>query len=200
MPAQQRLTVAVTGQDTASGLSAFLAGLGSQSGADRPLPPVHLWNPERCSSEGDFRIRGDGVWFHEGSPIGREAMVRLFSSILRKDEDGKTYLVTPGEKVLVTVEDAPFLAVRVDRHGEGREQTLAFTTQGGEVVAAGPEHPLRIAFEPQSGEPRPYVLVRGRLEARILRAPFYEMTGWAEQHEGRFGVWSGGAFFPLEPG
>lgn len=190
----------MTGQNTEAGLSAFLAGLAAQSGAERRLPPVEAWNPTRCTEEGDFRIRADGVWFHEGTPIGREAMVRLFSSILRKDADGETYLVTPGEKVRVTVEDAPFLAVRVDRHGEGEGQTLVFTTQVGDVAPAGPERPLRLAFDPVSGEPRPYVLVRGRLEARILRAPFYEMTGWAQHHDGRFGVWSGGAFFPLEPG
>jgi hypothetical protein len=194
------LTVAVTGQNTDFGLSAFLAGLAAQGGGERRLPPVEAWNPDRCTEEGDFRIRADGVWFHEGSPIGREAMVRLFSSILRKDADGGTYLVTPGEKVRVKVEDAPFLAVRVDRHGEGAGQTLVFTTQVGDVVAMGPEHPLRVTFDRATGEPRPYVMVRGRLEARILRAPFYEMTAWADHHEGRFGVWSGGAFFALEPG
>lgn len=190
----------MTDQHTDTPLASFLAELARSAGRENPLPPVHAWNPERCSEEGNFRIRADGVWFHEGRSIGREAMVRLFSSILRKDPDGQTYLVTPGEKVRVLVEDAHFLAVRVDRHGAGTEQTLAFTTQMGDVAAAGPERPLRIVFDPATGEPRPYVAVRGGLEARILRAPFYEMSAWAESFEGRFGVWSGGAFFPLEPG
>ena len=159
-----------------------------------------MWNPKRCTEEGDCHIRADGQWFHEGAPIGREAMVRLFSSILRKDEDGETYLVTPGEKVRVKVEDAPFTAIRVDRHGEGASQALAFTTNVGDVVVAGADHPLRLAFDGATGAPRPYVLVRGRLEARILRPPFYELTAWAVSHAGRFGVWSSGAFFPLEPG
>jgi hypothetical protein len=189
----------VTDQDTDTELASFLAELARSAGSERPLPPVHAWNPERCSKEGDFRIQADGVWFHEGRPIAREAMVRLFSSILRKDPDGETYLVTPGEKVRVFVEDAHFLAVRVDRHGIGAAQTLVFTTQIGDVAAAGPERPLRITFDPATGEPRPYVRVRGGLEARILRAAFYEMSAWAENCEGRLGVWSGGAFFPLEP-
>jgi uncharacterized protein len=115
-----------------SSLSDFLASLGA--GRQGGAPPVHLWNPQRCSEEGDFRIRADGVWLHEGSPIGREAMVRLFASILRKDDDGQTYLVTPGEKVRVRVEDAPFLGIRVDRYGEGRDQTIAVTTNVGDMV------------------------------------------------------------------
>ncbi len=177
-------------------LSEFLARLG----AGVTLPPVHLWNPQRCSEEGDFRIQADGVWLHEGSPIGREAMVRLFSSILRKDDDGQTYLVTPGEKVRVKVADAPFLAVRADRHGQGIDQSIAFTTNVGDVVVAGPDHPLRVAFDAATGEPRPYVLVRGMLEARVLRAPYYELAAWAVTAGEKNGVWSGGVFFPLEAG
>lgn len=104
-------------------------------------------------------------------------------------------LVTPGEKIVVRVEDAPFVAIRVDRHGEGETQTLAFTTNVGDVVVAGPEHSIRVSYA--NGEPRPYVHVRGRLEARILRAPFYELVEWAEPRDGELGVWSGGAWWRL---
>ena len=128
----------------------------------------------------------------------REALVRLFASILRKDADGETYLVTPVEKIKVLVEDAPFLAIRVDRAGAGREQNLVFTTNVGDIVTAGPERPLRVQFDPATGEPRPYVLVRGRLEARVLRAPFFELADWSELDGRRMGVWSGGAFFPID--
>ena len=125
----------------------------------------------------------------------RESLVRLFASILRKDADGETYLVTPVEKIRVRVEDAPFLAVRVDRDGQGPEQNLVFTTNVGDVVIAGPGNPIRVNYT--GDEPRPYVLVRGRLEARILRAPFYEMIEWSERRDGRLGVWSGGVWFEL---
>ena len=127
----------------------------------------------------------------------RESLVRLFASILRKDADCETYLVTPVEKIRVRVEDAPFLAVRVDRHGRGPEQTLLFTTNVGDVIAAGPDRPIRV--ERRGDEPRPYVLVRGRLEARILRAPFYELVEWAEPRDGKHGVWSGGEWWELGP-
>lgn len=181
----------------ASSLEQLVAALkvhAADGGAERRLPPVERWNPEYCGLAG-FEILKDGTWLHEGTRITREPMVRLFSSILRKDEDGETYLVTPVEKILVRVEDAPFLAVRVDRHGEGREQNLVFTTNVGDVTIAGPERPLRVAYK--NGEPRPYVLVRGRLEARVLRAPFYEMVEWAELRDGKLGVWSGGVWFEL---
>jgi len=191
-------SITVSAAEPSASFAAFLASLGANPG--ERTPPVHLWNPTRCSEEGDFRIRADGVWLHEGSPIGREAMVRLFASILRKDGDGETYLVTPGEKVRVRVEDAAFLGVRADRHGRGREQSIAITTNVGDVAVIGPEHPLRVAFDAATGEPRPYVLVRGRLEARIVRAAYYELAQWVEPHEGRWGLWSGAAFFALEAG
>jgi hypothetical protein len=161
---------------------------------DRAPPPVERWNPAYCGQAG-FEILRDGTWKHEGTRIARENMVRLFASILRKDEDGFTYLVTPVEKIRVAVEDAPFVAVRADRHGVGREQTLLFTTNVGDVVAAGPSHPIRVKRIGE--EPRPYVLVRGRLEARILRAPFYELVEWAEARDGKLGVWSGGVWWEL---
>jgi hypothetical protein len=160
----------------------------------RGLPPVHLWNPER-SGEIDIVIRKDGSWVHEGGVIGREALVRLFSTILRKDPDG-VFLVTPHEKLRITVEDAPFTAIRLDRIGEA----LRFVTNVGDEVEAGPEHPIRVATD-ESGEPRPYVLVRGGLEALITRPVFYELVELAEARDVdggvELGVASNGAWFPV---
>lgn len=165
------------------------------------LPPVERWHPEYCG-EMDMVIRRDGSWWHEGTRIGRPALVRLFARILRKDEDGETYLVTPVEKIRIEVQAGHFLAVRVDAVGEGREQTLVFTTDHEEKIAAGPDHPLRISFG-EDGEPEPYVRVRGRLEALLTRPVFYELASLAVEGEAgdgrtRHGVWSGGVFFPLE--
>jgi hypothetical protein len=166
----------------------------------RGLPPVEKWNPDFCGDI-DMRIARDGTWYYMGSPIGRPAMVRLFSSVLRKDADGKTYLVTPVEKLGITVDDAHFVAVAMRREGEGRGQTLIFTTHVGDEVAAGPDHPIRVERNVESGEPTPYIHVRGRLEALIARAVYYDLValGHEEEHDGerRFGVWSGGVFFPL---
>lgn len=178
-----------------SDLEQMLAALKAQAGTgDKARPPVDQWNPAYCGAAG-FEILRDGTWLHEGTRITRESMVKLFASILRKDADGETYLVTPVEKILVRVADAPFLAVRVDRHGSGPDQVLVFTTNVGDIVTAGPANPLRVAYA--GDEPRPYVLVRGRLEARILRAPFYEMVDWAEARDGTLGVWSGGVWWEL---
>jgi hypothetical protein len=179
----------------------FIASLQREAGGKgRGPPPVDRWNPPFCG-DSFIEILKDGSWKHEGARMTRESLVRLFASILRKDEDGVTYLVTPVEKVSVKVEDAPFLAVRVDREGVDRNQTIAFTTNMGDVAALDPDHPLRV--ELNGGEPRPYVLVRGRLEARVLRAPFYELVDWAQEEatpEGpRLGVWSRGVFFPVGP-
>ena len=159
----------------------------------RGLPPVHLWNPPNCG-EIDIRIRRDGVWFHEGTPIGREALVRLFSTVLRKDDDG-VYLVTPVEKLKITVEDAPFIAVRVDREGEA----LRFTTNVGDEVEAGPDNPIRVEMDRETGEPRPYLHVRRGLEALIARPVFYEMVEMAREHEGRMAVSSNDAWFAVGP-
>ncbi|MFZ2029256.1 MAG: DUF1285 domain-containing protein [Vitreimonas sp.] len=175
-------------------LIASLKAHASDGAGERRLPPVDKWNPEYCGLAG-FEILRDGTWLHEGTRITREPMVRLFSSILRKDADGETYLVTPVEKILVKVADAPFLAMRVDRDGAGEAQNLVFTTNVGDVTVAGPEHPLRVSYT--GDEPRPYVHVRGRLEARILRAPFYEMIEWTDRRDGKLGVWSGGVWFEL---
>jgi hypothetical protein len=177
-------------------LEQMLAALKSEAGAGRGPPPVERWNPAHCGDIG-MEILADGTWKHEGTRITREPLVRLFASILRKDEDGQTYLVTPVEKIVVRVEDAPFTAIRVDHDGEGENQTLVFTTNVGDVVTAGPANPLRVSYNGE--EPRPYVRVRGRLEARILRAPFYELVDWAQPRDGKLGLWSGGAWFEIGP-
>ena len=169
---------------------------------DGKLPPVHLGTPER-SADIHMEIRADGSWWHEGDPINRERLVKLFSRILRKDEDGSVWLVTPYEKVIVHVADAPFLAVRVERAGEaGPQQTLAFVTNLGDVTLAGPDAPLRVETDPETGEPSPYVLVRGQLEAKLARSVFYELANMAEpapDGSDMLGVWSQGVFFPLGP-
>jgi len=159
----------------------------------RGLPPVHLWNPAHCG-EIDIRIRRDGVWFHEGTPIGREALVRLFSTVLRLDPDGY-HLVTPVEKLKISVEDAPFMAVRVD----AADGVLRFLTNVGDEVEAGPGNPIRVATDPETGEPAPYIHVRRGLEARIRRPVFYELVEMAEDRDGVTGVTSNGAFFPIGP-
>ncbi len=162
-------------------------------GEGRGLPPVHLWNPESCG-EIDIVIRPDGLWFHEGTPIGRPQLVRLFSTVLRKDPDGY-WLVTPVEKLRITVEDAPFTAVRVDRE----EGALVFHTNVGDRVQAGPEHPIRVEMDPQSEEPRPYLHVRAGLEALIARPVFYELVAMGEARDGRLCVASNGERFDLGP-
>lgn len=159
------------------------------------LPPVHKWNPPFCG-EMDMRIARDGTWFYQGSPIGRKPMVRLFSTVLRQDEDGCYYLVTPVEKLAIRVDDAPFLAVEMTAHGAGEAQVLTFRTNVEDEVMAGPEHPIRVVVA-ADGEPSPYVHVRDRLEALIARAVFYDLVELAVEREGRLGVWSAGAYFPL---
>jgi hypothetical protein len=177
-------------------LEDFLAGLRTLSGQEGRLPPVERWNPPFCGEAG-LEIRVDGSWWHDGARMTREPLVRLFASILRRDGDGRHYLVTPAEKIAIAVADAPFLGVRVDRAHAGDGPVIAVTTNLGDVVVIGPDNPLRLAFA-HTGEPRPYVRVRGGLEARILRAPFYELADWGEKRDGVFGVTSAGAFFPLE--
>lgn len=168
--------------------------------AERRLPPVDQWNPEHCG-DSDMRIAADGHWFHAGSPIGRPAMVRLFSSILRREADGSHVLVTPVEKLSIAVDDAPFLAVEVVSEGEGRERQLAFRLQTDDLVLAGPDHPLRIETA-ADGTPRPYLHVRGPtdrpLEALLNRPVFYQLVdlALAEQRPGEApGLWSGGTYF-----
>lgn len=179
-----------------AGLAGVIKAAGNQP-KERGLPPVHLWNPAHCGDI-DIVIKRDGTWFHEGTPIGREALVRLFSTVLRLDPDG-LHLVTPVEKLRITAEDAPFVAVRVDRDGDD----LVFTTNVGDRVTAGPDHAVRVESEPDTDEPAPYLHVRRGLEARINRPVFYELVEMAEERdtpEGpQLGVTSGGAFFPVGP-
>ena len=178
-----------------------LAQAASAAAKGKGLPPVHLWNPPFCGDI-DMRIARDGTWFYEGTPIGRPAMVRLFANIL-KLEEGKYFLVTPVEKVGITVDDAPFVAVDFRKQGEGQEQKLVFVTNLGDEAEAGNSHPIRVVRDPQSGEPSPYVMIRAGLEALIDRKSFYRLVelGTHEPHEGAswFGLWSGGVFFPVIP-
>ena len=164
--------------------------------------PVENWHPEYCG-EMDMVIRRDGSWWHERSRITRAPLIKLFASILRKDEDGMTYLVTPAEKIQIQVERAHFLATRVDIHGSGQDQRLLFTTNMDEVVEAGPTRPLRVDTDPDSLEPAPFITVRGRLEASLIRPVFYELVEHAveiETDDGKqLGVYGGGVFFPLGP-
>ena len=163
----------------------------------RGLPPVHLWNPPFCGDL-DMRIARDGTWFYLGTPIGRFELVRLFSTILRRDGDDY-FLVTPVEKVGITVDDAPFVAVDFEPEGEGATQALIFETNVGDKVVAGPENPIRVVRDPKTGEPSPYVLIRANLEALIDRKSFYRLVDIGAHHDGWFGVWSGGTFFQVIP-
>jgi len=163
------------------------------------LPPVQAWKPEHCG-EIEIRIARDGAWYHEGRPIPRERMVKLFASILRRDGD-VYYLVTPVEKLAIEVEDAPFVAVEMTVHGSDQEQVLVFRTNVDDQVMAGPEHPLRIEIKPGSDEPSPYIHVRDRLEALIARPVFYDLVELAVERRldgvPWLGVLSAGAFFPI---
>ena len=161
------------------------------------LPPVHLWNPPHCGDL-DMRIARDGTWFYLGTPIGRPELVRLFSTILRKDGD-RYLLVTPVEKVGIIVDDAPFVAVDFEVSGHGAEQVLRFVTNVGDTTVAGADAPIRVPRDPKTGEPSPYVLVRTNLEALIDRKSFYRLVEIGSHHEGFFGLWSGGVFFPVLP-
>lgn len=165
--------------------------------AGKKLPPVDKWNPTHCGTSG-MRIARDGTWFHEGSPIGRPAMVRLFSTILRREPDGGFVLVTPVEKLDIEVEDAPFVAVELETEGEGKDRSLAFRLNTGDMVVAGPGHPL--LFRQGEDGPHPYVEVRGGLEALIARPVYYELANLALAEGAEpAGLWSGGAFFKLDP-
>ncbi|MBY0448157.1 MAG: DUF1285 domain-containing protein [Hyphomonadaceae bacterium] len=175
-------------------LSQLLQG-GDENAPFRPRP-VERWNPQRCGDIG-LEILADGTWRHEGAPIPRPALVRLFASILRRDPDG-FYLVTPVEKVVVRVADAPFVIVSARREGEGAAQRVGLCTNVGEEFVLDAAHPLRVAAD-AGGGPRPYVMVRAGLEALIARSVYYDLAEWGApgpSGEG-FGVWSGGAWLAL---
>ena len=145
----------------------------------------------------DIRIDKTGQWFHEGSPIGRKELVKLFASVLKKDATGDYWLQTPVEKGRIQVEDAPFIAVIMDVQGSGEAQVLRFETNVGDTMSAGPDNPIRVVIDPQTQEPSPYVTVRDNLEAKIARPVFYDLVALGLEHGGAFGVWSNGVFFPL---
>ncbi|MFV2003006.1 MAG: DUF1285 domain-containing protein [Paracoccaceae bacterium] len=181
---------------TAEGLAAA-----ARTASARGLPPVHLWNPPFCGDL-DMRIARDGTWFYLGTPIGRPALVRLFSTIIRRDGDDY-FLVTPVEKVGIKVDDAPFVAVDFDVGNPGPDQTLTFTSNVGDTATAGPDHPIRVERDPITGEPSPYILIRTNLEALIDRKSFYRLVdiGVHEAHNGEkwFGLRTSGHFFAIIP-
>lgn len=188
---------------TAAGDTAGLQALISRATrAGQGLPPVERWNPDFCGDL-DMEIRQDGTWFYLGTPIGRMPLVQLFSTVLRKDADGKTYLVTPVERVGIRVVDAHFIAVEMTVTGADRDQTITFRTNVGDVVEAGPDHPLRFVDEDETGGLKPYLLVRGRLEALVARPVMYELVEYGEEieidGEAMFAVRSKGEIFPIMP-
>ncbi len=169
----------------------------AQLAADGRLPPVEKWNPDHCGDSG-MRIAADGQWWHEGSPIGRAALVRLFSTVLRREPVGGHVLVTPVEKLSIEVEDAPFIAIEMESEGEGRDRRMAFRLNTDEIVLADAAHPLLLAASDEMA--RPALLVRDRLEARIARPVFYELVELALAEGAEpLGLWSDGAFLALEP-
>lgn len=161
--------------------------------ADQRLPPVDSWNPAHCGHSA-MRIAADGTWFHEGSPIARPAMVRLFATILRREPSGRHVLVTPAEKLDIDVDDAPFVAIELKSEGVGETRRLAFRLNTGDVVVAGPDHALAVADHGR-GE-HPYLRVRGGLDALIARPVFYELAEMALAEDAS-GLWSDGTFFEL---
>lgn len=177
-----------------SGLEDLIRSAGTAIGPR----PVESWNPPYCGDIG-IKIRRDGAWFYQGSIIGRPAIVKLFASILRKDEDEKTYLVTPVEKILVEVEDAPFLAVEMAVTGTGEDQKLTFRTNVDDVVTVSPAHHIRFARQDPGGGLKPYILIRGRLEALVTRAVYADLVALAVSGDtlGSLGVWSSGVWWAM---
>jgi uncharacterized protein len=187
----------------AAGLAAMISRAAEQSGSGkRGLPPVDKWNPPFCGDL-DMEIRADGTWFYMGTPIGRAPLVRLFSTVLRKDEDGRTYLVTPVEKVGIRVADAPFLAVEMQVSERDGEPVLTFRTNVGDVVEVGADNPLRFATVGEDRQLKPYLLVRGRLEALVSRPVMYDLVERGEVIEvdgvEMFALRSGGEIYPVMP-
>ena len=180
---ESRSPIRVAGQS----LAALAAAIG-----ERRLPPVERWDPHMCGHSG-MRIAADGTWFHDGSPIGRPAMVRLFSTVLRREPDGSHVLVTPHEKLAIDVEVTPFRAIAMSQEGEGEGRRIALELDSGDAVIIGPDHPLRIVDE------TPRVMVRHGLEALVARPLYYELAdiALAEGHDPP-GIWSDGCFFPLQ--
>ena len=160
------------------------------------FPPVDEWNPEYCGDIG-MEIKSDGTWHYMGTPITRKKIVKLFSRILRREKDNSFVLVTPVEKVLIKVADAPFIATFVEIIGEGKNLNLKFDTNVDDTIVASKDYPIRVSIDKNTNEPSPYVLIRKNLEAKISRSVFYELVNIAEHYNNKFGVWSGGSFFPF---
>lgn len=163
---------------------------------DSILPPVHLWNPPVCENV-DMRIDREGRWYFMNSPIGRERMIRLFSKVLRYDEDGEYYLVTPIEKIKLFVEDKPFLIIDYSVEEVDGLQVINFITNTFDEFELGTDHPLRVEINKTTDEPSPYVLVRSNLEGLISRNIFYKLVDMSEESEGYLGVWSNNTFFRI---
>jgi len=174
-----------------------LRGLGAVQKQAKGLPPVHLWNPPFCGDI-DMRIAQDGTWYYMNSPIGRKPLMQLFASVLRYDDDGQYYLVTPVEKCGIRVDDAPFTAIRMRVEGAGSAQSISFETNTDDAVTVDAQHPLRFAVEEGTDGLKPYVLVRANLEALVSRALFYDLAAAGVVKDGWFGVWSGGRFWPMQ--
>lgn len=190
----------IRGQTDPGQLAALITRAAGDTNNKAGLPPVDRWNPPFCGDL-DMEIRSDGTWFYMGTPIGRQPLVRLFSTVLRKDDDGKTYLVTPVEKVGIRVQDAPFVAVEMAVSGQREGQQLTFRTNVGDVIEAGPEHALRFVIQGENSELKPYLHVRGNLEALVSRPVMYDLVELGE-HEtidgvSMFSVRSGGMLFPV---
>ena len=185
----------MTTLETKDGLGAIIKQIEGQK-----HPPVHLWNPDFCGDL-DMRIARDGTWFYLGSPIGRKPLIKLFSGVIRLDDDDRYYLVTPVEKIGITVDDAPFVAVEMFIEGEGRERIISFRTNVDDIVIMDEDRPFRLEIDPETKEPSPYVRVRANLEALINRPVFYDLVNLAGEEningEDRFGFWSSGQFFEL---
>jgi uncharacterized protein len=166
--------------------------------ADKRLPPVETWHPEQCG-DSEMRIAANGIWYHQGSPITRPSMIKLFSTILRREADGRYVLVTPTEKLDIAVDDVPFTALEVKVEGKGADRTLAFRLNSDDLIIAGAHHPIR--FVEQDGAPRPYLMVRGGMEALIARPVYYELANLALDEGGDPpGLWSDGCYFAMAPG
>lgn len=192
----------IRGQSDPGQLAALITRAAGDTNARGGLPPVDRWNPPFCGDI-DMEIRADGTWFYMGTPIGRQPLVRLFSTVLRKDGDGRTYLVTPVERVGIRVQDAPFVAVEMAVSGAGAAQVLTFRTNVGDVVEAGPEHRLRFEIKGANSELKPYLHVRGNLEALVSRPVMYDLVdlGVHQEADGvsMFSVRSGGMLFAMMP-
>ncbi|APE44923.1 proteophosphoglycan precursor [Sulfitobacter alexandrii] len=186
----------MSGQKTVTPSAESLAE-SAKAAKTRGQPPLEKWDPP-FTGDMDMQILRDGTWMHEGTPINRPGLVKLFASILWRENDDY-FLKTPVEKVGITVEDAPFVAIDFEAEGQGEDQALHFVTNVEDHVTAGPDHPIRVARDHETGEPSPYVLVRRNLEALIDRKSFYRLVDMGEHRDGWFGLWSGGKFFGIIP-